>query len=179
MRTRFGKLGSITVALALAGAMAATAAMAQTPTRFTSVVGTVSGNGTWGRTIIDSEPNGANGKAQAGFTINTPYTIGMTAEQLAAAYRAASITTLPPAPNSLHGYGAVTENSVRPTIRLGKQTGTWAITGEASLPPGITLNNFLPVNAEHAPAVSPAGLMALAASMSAMAWWARRRRFAA
>ena len=179
MRTCFGKLGSITVAIAVAGAAWVATATAQTPTRFTQFTGTVSANGTWGRTIIDSEPNGPSGKAQAGFTINTPYTIGMTAEQLAAAYRAASITTLPPAPNSLHGYGAVAENTVQSTIRLGKQTGTWSITGEASLPPGITMNNFVPVNAQHAPAVSPAGLMALAASMSAMAWWARRRRIAA
>jgi hypothetical protein len=40
----------------------------------------------------------------------------------------------------------------------------------------MTISTFAPTNAEHAPALSPAGLAALMGGFTALAWWTRRRR---
>jgi hypothetical protein len=180
MRRRIGIVGSI-AALAAVGMIGWSAlAVAQDRTVNTGVKGTVSGAGTWGRTIIDGgEPNGPNGGAiQATFVVNVPFTNGMTAQQLADAYKAAAAGVLPAPANNPNGYGTVSDNRVDPTIRVGRQTGTFTY-NDAGLPGGVTLDTYAPFNSEHAPLASPAGLAAMAASLSGLAWWARRRRVSA
>lgn len=175
MRRRIGIVGSI-AALAAVGIIGWGApALAQDRTVITTTKGTVSGSGTWTRTIIDVEPNGPNGGAvQSTFNINIPFTNGMTAQQLADAYKSAAIGALPPPASNPNGYGTVTDNRVDPTIRVGRQTGTFTV-GDINPPGGVTLDTYAPTNSEHAPLASPAGLAAMAASLSALAWWARRR----
>ena len=165
-------------ALLIAALLAwAGSALAQQQTSITRITGVAAGSGTWGRTIIDTEPNGPNGPGILSmYTINTPWTNGMTAAQLASAYKAQAQLTLPPAPNNLAGYGTVTENSVNPSIRVGRQSSVYTIGPDGPFPSGMTISTFPPTNAEHAPALSPSGLAALMGSFTALAWWTRRRR---
>ena len=81
--------------------------------------------------------------------------------------------------NNPAGYGTVSDNRVDPSIRVGRQTSTFSILSDSSFPAGVTMTNYAPFNSEHAPVASPASLAAMAASLSALAWWARRRRVSA
>ena len=166
-------LSALLVAAALGCAVPA---MAQQQTTITRISGVAAGSGTWGRTIIDTEPNGPNGGViQSTYNINVPWTNGMTADQLAAAYRAQAQLVLPPAPNNLAGFGTVTENAVNPSIRVGRQSGVYTIGPDGPYPPGMTVSTFAPSNAEHAPVTSPAGIAGLMGSFTLLAWWMRRR----
>lgn len=176
MRIVCRRTAALAACLAVLILASAIPVLAGDQTTLTKISGTVIGNGTWGRTIIDTEPNGpGGGTTQSVYVINTPWTNGMTAAQLAAAYKAQAALTLPPAPSNLVGFGTQNENSVTPTVRLGRQSGVYTYS-DASLPPGMTVTTFAPFNAEHAPALSPEGLGALMASLTGLAWWARRRR---
>lgn len=179
MRRRIGVAGTVAVLVAAAGIGWSALALAQERTTLTTTKGTVSGSGTWTRTITDVEPNGPNGGAiQTTYNISVPFTNGMTAQQLADAYKAAAILTLPAPANNPVGFGTVADNRVDPTIRVGRQSGTYTF-GDVNVPGGVTMTNYAPSNSEHAPLASPAGLAAMATSLSALAWWARRRRTAA
>jgi len=138
--------------------------------------GTASAVAPWTRTITEFSPNEpGGGTIQAVYVISVTYNPGDNAQAVANAFKAACIATLPMAMSNPNGYGVVAENSMAPSIRVGKQTGNYSFV-DAGIPPGIVLTNIVPANAEHAPAVSPAGLVALAAGLSSVAWWARRRR---
>lgn len=176
MRRRIGIAGGIAALVVAAGVGWSTLAPAQDRTVVTTTKGTVSGTGTWTRTIIDVEPNGPNGGAiQTTYNINVPFTPGMTAQQLTDAYKAAAAGVLPSPANNPVGFGTVSDNRVDPTVRVGRQTGTYSF-GDVNVPGGVTMTNYPPSNSEHAPLASPAGLAAMATSLSALAWWARRRR---
>lgn len=180
MRRRIGIVGSIAALAAVVIVGWSALAVAQEKTTITTLKGTVSGTNTWGRTIIDGgDPNGPNGGSiQATFNVNVPYVPGMTAQQLADAYKAAAALALPPPANNPAGYGTVSDNRVDPSIRVGRQSGTYSYS-DANLPPGVTVDTYAPSNSEHAPLASPAGLVAMAASLSGLAWWARRRKISA
>lgn len=181
MSRRVRVFGSITALVAVAGIGWSALALAQEKTTITTFKGTVSGAAnTWGRTIIDGgEPNGpGGGTIQGTFNVNVPYVNGMTAQQLADAYKAEATLVLPQPVNNLAGYGTVSDNRVDPSIRVGRQSGTYTIT-DANLPGGVTVDTYAPSNSEHAPMASPAGLAAMAAGLSGLAWWARRRRISA
>ncbi|HKQ59098.1 MAG TPA: hypothetical protein VJY35_14650 [Candidatus Eisenbacteria bacterium] len=152
-------------------------ALAQQQTTLTKLSGAAGANGAWTRTITDvTEPNGPpNGTTGGPYNIVVPYTIGMTAQQLANAYRAQALSTLPAPSTGANGYGAVPANLINPTIRLSKQAGTYNF-GDSGFPAGISATTLPPQNAEDAPFASPQGLAALAAGLSAAAWWHKRRR---
>lgn len=153
-------------------------AFAQQQTVLTRFTGSPSSDGVWTRTITDiSEPNDPSVAAFHGtYKIRVVYLDVMTAAQLANAYRVAARAALPLPESNPHGYGVVNENSKSPSIRVGKQTGTFNFSDSALVTGSTIVDTFEPFNAEHAPAASPAGLAALAASLAALAWWVRRRR---
>jgi len=171
MHRRIVIAGSIAALVGVAAIGWSALALAQT--RLTTATNPITGSGTWTRTIIDVEPNGPDGGAiQSTYVISVPFT-GLTAQQLADAYKAQAALVLPQPVNNPNGFGTVADNRVNPTIRVGRQTGTFSFS-DGNLPGGVT--TYVPSNSEHAPLASPAGLAAMATSLSALAWWARRRR---
>jgi hypothetical protein len=172
MRIAHRRAPEVAALLAAAAVAWALPTLAQDRTTITKLSGTVSGTGAWGRTIIDGQP----GKTTTMYTVNVPYTPGLSADTIAARFQSAAQTTLPPAPNSAIGFGVVKENSVFPSIRVGRQTGTYTYFEATPTPPGITVTTFPPSIAADAPVVSPTGLAMLMASLTALAWWTRRRR---
>jgi len=182
-------VAALVTALAVACAVPALAQQQTTVTKFT---GTATATGVWTRTITDiTEPNGpGGGTIQAVYNVNINITIGDTADQVAEAYRAACNATLPAPAGNPNGYSAVRLNTVQPRVRLSKQKGTYNYSDgyafpnggdviTAFPPPGLSIVTDLPANAEDAPITTPAGLAALAAGLTAVVWWARRRRVAA
>jgi hypothetical protein len=163
--------------LAAASVLGTGLALAQQQTTLTKLEGAVSGNGAWTRTITDvTPPNGPpNGVTGGPYNIVVPYTNGMTAQQLANAYRSQALATLPAPSTGANGYGAVPHNLVLPTVRVSKQAGTYNF-GDSGFPAGITATTLPPQNAEDAPIATPQGLAALVAALSASAWWQRRRK---
>ena len=164
--------------LAAVGVLGIGLALAQQQTTLTKMSGTVSGAGTWTRTITDvTEPNGPNGTNgfPNSYPLSIPYSPGLSADSLARRYRQAAQAVLPQPSTGQHGYGAVPHNLVTPTTRLSKQSGTYNL-NDLNFPPGITVSTQQPLNAEDAPIATPQGLAALVAALSASAWWHRRRR---
>ena len=181
MRRHIGILMGSLALVALAGVGWNAPAFAADQTVLTKFTGSPSISGTWTRTITDiSEPNDPGKMAfPSTYKIRVVYLNTMSASQLAAAYKAACIAALPPPANNPHGYGAVNENSMSPTVRVSKQSGTFSFSDSAIATGSQIVDSFAPFNAEHAPAASPAGLATLVAGLSALAWWARRRRVTA
>ena len=184
MRRPVGWITNVGAAVTAACLCWSAPALAAQQTTLTAFSGTVTAppegmnaTGKWTRTITDlGEPNGPGGEAiQGTYPVEVNWATGMTASQVADAYRAACIAALPGPETGPNGYGTARENRVVPIIRLSKQSGTYDLMDDA-YPPGITVTTFVPATAEDAPAASPAALASLAASLSALAYWARRRR---
>jgi hypothetical protein len=175
LRRSTAGVAALLIAVAVASAVPALAQQQTTITRFS---GTTTGTGTWSRTITDvTEPNGPGGGViQVVTQVDVPYVPGLSADSVAARYRdACNFALAQPAANP-NGYRAVTENSVVPSVRLSKQIGTHSFTDGGAFPiAGITTTTILPSNAEHAPGLTPAGLAALGAGLTAVVWWTRRR----
>ena len=164
----------ITRAMALAGlaSLCWTAfALAQTTTDVTKVSGTSTGTGRILRTIIDAQPNSQGDGILATHSAGCTVTPGMTASQIAAAYRDSLNFYL-----TSVGYKAYFSPAYSTTdVRLTRASNQNFTSSEVNPVPGNTTTPRA-LTVEDAPIASPTALALLLAGFTTLAWWARRRR---